>query len=162
MRKKSWFDNSKSVEFVCLVADGSVKLSVRDSEFHLDVAQEKRIDDYRNVDENRSLSDSWTGFTRFTLLTGKPPKGYMWSGWRLTKFQTTSRPDHVWPEVWTRIGKAARNKEKQKWAIEKPKTWECQKFERNLFDWSEWWRVQKHHQECKTEIGNTDDSCNVM
>ena len=32
----------------------------------LDFAQEKRIDDYCNVDGNRSLSDSWTGFTRFT------------------------------------------------------------------------------------------------
>ena len=30
--------------------------------------QEKRIDDYWNVDENKSLSDSWTGFTKFTLL----------------------------------------------------------------------------------------------
>ena len=30
--------------------------------------QEKRIDDYWNVDTNRSLSDSWKGFTKFTLL----------------------------------------------------------------------------------------------
>ena len=30
--------------------------------------QEKRIDDYWNVDSNRSLSDSWTGFSKFTLL----------------------------------------------------------------------------------------------
>ena len=33
---------------------------------YLDVAQEKRIDDYWNVDEDRRLSDSWTGFTKFT------------------------------------------------------------------------------------------------
>ena len=45
----------------------------------LDVAQEKRIDDYWNVDGDRNLSDSWTGFTRFTLLNETPPKGYMWS-----------------------------------------------------------------------------------
>ena len=32
----------------------------------LDVGQEKRIDDYWNVDEDRRLSDSWTGFTKFT------------------------------------------------------------------------------------------------
>ena len=31
-------------------------------------AREKRIDDCWNVEENGSLSDSWTGFTRFTLL----------------------------------------------------------------------------------------------
>ena len=70
------------------------------------VMQEKRIDDYWNVDENRGLSDSWTGLTKFTVLKEEPPKGYVWSGWRLTKVQTTTRPDHVWPEVWTQITKA--------------------------------------------------------
>ena len=34
----------------------------------LEVAQEKRIYDYWDVDENRTLSDSWTNFTRFSLL----------------------------------------------------------------------------------------------
>ena len=47
--------------------------------------QESRIDDYWNIDGSRDLSDSWTGFTQFTLLSEKPPEGYMWSGWRLTK-----------------------------------------------------------------------------
>ena len=56
-----------------------------------------------------------------TLLTETPPKGYMWSGWRLTKIQTTSHPDHIWHDAWTRIGKAAQRGEKQEWAIEKPK-----------------------------------------
>ena len=87
----------------------------------LDVGQEKRIDGYWNVDQNRNLSDSWSCFTRFTLLNEKPPKGYMWSGWRLTKIQTTSRPDHIWPDAWTRIRNAAQRREKQEWAIEKPK-----------------------------------------
>ena len=45
----------------------------------LDVLQEKRVDDYWNVDPNRHLSDSWKGFTKFTLLKEKPPKRYMWS-----------------------------------------------------------------------------------
>ena len=38
---------------------------------------------------------------------------------RLTKVQTTTRPNHVWPEVWLKIGKAAQNREKQEWAVEK-------------------------------------------
>ena len=42
----------------------------------------------------------------------------MWSRERLTKIQTTSRPDHIWPNAWTRIGKAAQEREKQEWAIE--------------------------------------------
>ena len=87
----------------------------------LDIAQEKRIDDCWNVDENRSLSDSWTGFTKFTLLKKTPPKGYMWSWERLTKIQTTTRPDHIWPEAWSRIGKAAQKRVKQEWALEQPK-----------------------------------------
>ena len=66
----------------------------RSTRTDLNVAQEKRIDDYWNIDENRSLSDSWTGFTKFTLLKETPPKGYLWSRVRLTKIQTTARPDH--------------------------------------------------------------------
>ena len=46
----------------------------------LDVKQEKRIDDYWNIDGSRDLSDPWTGFTQFTLLEEKAPDGYMWSG----------------------------------------------------------------------------------
>ena len=62
---------------------------------HTDLDVEKRIDDYWNVDGKRNLSDSWTGFTRFTLMNETPPKGYMWSGARLTKIQTTSLPDYI-------------------------------------------------------------------
>ena len=42
--------------------------------------QERRIDDFWNIDGSRDLSDSWTGFTQFTLLEEKPPEGFMWSG----------------------------------------------------------------------------------
>ena len=88
---------------------------------NLDVKQEKRIDDYWNIDGSRDLSDSWTGFIQFTVLDEKPPHGYMWSGERLTKRQATSRPDHSWPELWTKFGRNAKLREKQKWSIEKPK-----------------------------------------
>ena len=50
----------------------------------------------------------------------KPPMVYMWSGRRLTKTQTTTRPDKFSSEVWTKIGKAVQNREKQEWAMEKP------------------------------------------
>ena len=42
----------------------------------LDVAQEKRIYDYWDVDENRNLSTLWTNFTRFTSLSETPLKRY--------------------------------------------------------------------------------------
>ena len=34
---------------------------------NLDVMQERRIEDYWNIYGSRDLSDSWTGFTQFTL-----------------------------------------------------------------------------------------------
>ena len=39
----------------------------------------------------------------------------------MTKIQTTTRQDHVWPEVWTKIGKVAQSREKQERTKEKPK-----------------------------------------
>ena len=45
----------------------------RTTHTNLDVMQEKRIDDYWNVDGSRDLSDPWTGFTQITLLEEKPP-----------------------------------------------------------------------------------------
>ena len=93
----------------------------RTTHTNLDVMQERRIDDYWNIDGSRDLSDSWTGFTQFMPLEEKPPDGYMWSGVRLTRKQLTSRPDHLWPELWTKLGRNARLKERQKWSHEKPK-----------------------------------------
>ena len=91
----------------------------RTTHTNLDVKQEKRIDDYWNIDGSRDLSDPWTGFTQFTLLDEKAPDGYTWSGVRLTRKQLTSRPDHLWPELWKSMGKHAKLKEKQKWSNEK-------------------------------------------
>ena len=85
----------------------------------MDVKQEKRIDDYWNIDGSRDLSDLWTGFTHFTLLEEKAPDGYMWSGCRLTRKQLTSRLDHLWPELWKSVLNHAKLKEKQKWSNEK-------------------------------------------
>ena len=39
--------------------------------------------------------------------------------WRKNK--TTWRPDYLWPEMWKDMSDASERKEKQKWAIEKPK-----------------------------------------
>ena len=91
----------------------------RTTHTNLDVKQEKRIDDYWNIDGPRDLSDPWTGFTQFSSLEEKAPDGYMWSGRRLTRKQLTSRPDHLWPELWKSMGKHAKLKEKQKWSNEK-------------------------------------------
>ena len=54
---------------------------------------------------SRDVSDSWTGFTKFTLLNEKPPKGWHLVRERLTKIQATARPKWwwssiLWPEIW--------------------------------------------------------------
>ena len=91
----------------------------RTTHTNLDVKQEKGIDDFWNIDGSRDLSDYWTGFTQFILLEEKPPDGYMWSRGRSKRKQLTSRPDHLWPELWKTMGKNAKLKEKQKWSNEK-------------------------------------------
>ena len=96
----------------------------------LDDMQEKRVDDFWNVDSNRNVSDSWKVFTQFTLLEEKPPKGYLWSGRRLTKVQTTTRPNKVRPEVWTKNGTQIR--EKTQMEKREAKTRQCSKTERSL------------------------------
>ena len=53
------------------------------------------------------------------LYWKKNPDGKMWSGERLTRKQLTSRPDHLWPELWKSMGKHAKLKEKQKCTNEK-------------------------------------------
>ena len=95
--------------------------ATRTSDTTLDVMSEKNIDDYWNVNGDRELSDTWNGFTRFAFLSEQPPEGYTWSGRRLTRKQTTSRPDKLWPEMWKHMSEASKRKEQQKWAVEKPK-----------------------------------------
>ena len=83
----------------------------RTTHTNLGVKQEKRIDDFWNI--------VGQVFTQFTLLEEKAPDGYIWSGVRLTRKQLTSRPDHLWPELWKSMGKHAKLKEKQNWSNEK-------------------------------------------
>ena len=59
----------------------------RTTHTNLDVKQERRIDDYWNIDGSRDLSGSWTGFTQFIQLDEKRPDGFLWSGGRLTRRQ---------------------------------------------------------------------------
>ena len=55
------------------------------------------------------------------IFNGKTPDEHMWSGERLKTMQATTRPDHLWPESWSEMSKAAQRNEKQQWAVEKLK-----------------------------------------
>ena len=83
----------------------------RSTHTDLDVMQEKRVDDCRNFDSNRSLSDSRKGFTMFTMQSEKPPKGYMWSGGETDKDSSNYQTLKLWPEVRSNMRKAAQKKE---------------------------------------------------
>ena len=96
---------------------------------NLDVVQEKRVDDYWNVDSNSSLSESWKGFTKFTLVKEEPPKEFLWSG--VTKVHTTTRPDHVCHKYGRKLVKPL-GIEKNKMEKREAKTRECSKTERIL------------------------------
>ena len=69
--------------------------------------------------ENCQMHGEVSQDTLFSLK--KPPDGCTWSGRRLTRKQTTSRPDTVWPEMWKHMSDSSKRKEKQTWAIEKQK-----------------------------------------
>ena len=117
----------------------------RTTQTNLDVMQESRIDDHWNIDGSRDLSDSWTGFTQFTLLDENTPDGKMWSRERLTKRKATSRTDHLWPELWTKLGRNAQLREKQKLSIEKPKFDNARRLRGIYFIYPEDKRVQRNH-----------------
>ena len=128
----------------------------------LDVKQEKRIDDYWNIDGSRDLSDYWTGFTQFTLLEEKTPNGQMWSGERLTRKQLTSRPDHLWPQLWTKLGRNAQLKERQKWSHEKPKLDNARKLRRIYFIDPEDKEFKETIKNARKEVGNISFSCYAL
>ena len=81
--------------------------------------QEKNTDDYWNVGGDRELSDTWTNFTRLTVLDEKPQTGFSWSGERLTRKRTTSRPDtHVWCIEMQRKAKSGLSKNRSSTMLE--------------------------------------------
>ena len=112
----------------------------------LDTMLEKNIDEYWNVAGDRELLDTRTGSTRFTISNEKPPHEKTWSGRRLTRKQTTSRPDSLWPEIWKDTSEVSKRREKQKWAIEKPKLDNTRKLRGYLLHWSSRWRIQGNYE----------------
>ena len=91
---------------------------VRHTQTNLDIQQEHNIDNYWNVDSERPLSGSWFGSTRCTVLKNTPPEGHMWAGDRLTRIQTTSRPDEICPEIWSNM---YQREARRQWDAEKSK-----------------------------------------
>ena len=76
------------------------------------------------------------------LVVKKPPEGHIWAGDRLTKIQTTSWPDEMWPEIWSKMRKHFQREASRPWDTEKPQAGRCTSSERNplhCFGWSGIW-----------------------
>ena len=131
----------------------------RTTHTNLDVKQEKRIDDYWNIDGSKDLSDSSTGFTQFSLLEEKPPDGCMWSGGRLTKRQVTSRPDILWPELWTKLGRDAKLREQP---MEKPGLDNARRLRGIYFIDPEDKEFKETIKNARKKIGNTNGSSHAL
>ena len=86
------------------------------------VHAERRIIFLKYIDVTRNTHTSlYVLLEKILTITWTPPDGYTWSGERLTRKQTTSRPNDVWPDMWKYMSDAAKKKAKQRWVIEKPK-----------------------------------------
>ena len=83
--------------------------------------QERRIDDYWNIDGSRDLSDSWAGFTQFTLLEENLPTDLCGPGRDLQENSLHPGQIILWTELWRGMARNAKLKERQKWSHEKPK-----------------------------------------
>ena len=133
----------------------------RNTHTSLDVLLEKNIDDFWNVDGKRELSDAWTGCTRFILLNEIPIDGYSWSGGRLTRKQTTSRPDIVW-QICGSICLCSEKESKTKMGNRETKTRQCQTIERNILYWTKRRRIQAHNESRSWRVGSSDASSNAL
>ena len=68
-------------------------------------------------------------------------------GGRLTGKQLTSRPDHLWPELWEKMGMNAKLREQQKWSTEKPKLDNARRLQEIYF-------IDPEDKEFKETVGN--------
>ena len=93
----------------------------RTTHTNLDVKQERRIDDYWNIDGTRDLSDSWTGFNQFFSFRRETSRRIY-----VVRVETVMKAVNIQTRLFMartldEIGKNAQLKERQKWSHEKSK-----------------------------------------
>ena len=70
---------------------------------------------------NRTLSENWSGSTRFRNLNKRPPKGYSWKDGELAETLVASDSGTIWPEVWSSVSTCAQKEATQLWEMNQPK-----------------------------------------
>ena len=84
-------------------------------------------------------------------------------GERLTKKQTTTRPRYLWPEIWKDMSVARQRKEKQKWAIGKPKLENARRLRGIYFiDPADAKLKESISNKARTKVGSSDASSNAL
>ena len=117
---------------------------------------ERRTDDYWNIERDRDLSDSWTGFKRFTMLDEKPPDGIH------GRLEDARHPGLI--TCGQRYGKTCRSsatKRKTKMGYRKNEAWPRKKIAQYLLHWSRRCGVQKNYSTCAQKFGRSDASSNA-
>ena len=74
-------------------------------------------------------------------------------GRRLTQIQATTRPDFLWPEMWS---KAAQKKEKHQWASDKPELDNARKLRGIYFIDPEDGEYKETIENAMKKVGDTD------
>ena len=74
----------------------------------------------------------------------------------------TSRPDHLWPELWKSMGKNAKLKEKQKWSEEKLHLDNARKLRGIYFIDPEDKEFKETIKNARKKIGNVSCSCYAL
>ena len=91
----------------------------RQSETDLDNLEENSVGALWNTDGHEISLKVGSDFTRFRTLNKRPHQGCSWVDGVLTITQVTSRPETIWPEVWSSMSNCAQKKAKQQWDIDK-------------------------------------------
>ena len=74
------------------------------------------------------------------------------------KLPTDIWPDRLWPELWTKLGRNAKLREKQKWSNEKPKLDNAGRFRGIYFFDPEDKEFKEIIRNARKKFGNTNDS----
>ena len=118
--RRSLFSPLESLEDIPISLD---RIDVtRNTRTSIETQDEMRIIDcWDGVSESdkRPLSDNWTGETKFDIIPDDPGPGKHVVAGRITRTQSTSRPDDIWPEMWEVMSAKQRKAAKQKWDIRK-------------------------------------------
>ena len=76
---------------------------------------------FGNDQGDRKLSEPWVGRTHLYLITPKPRNGYAWQWGKLNGARkVTTRPDFIFPEVWSSMNKEDRRIAQRVWEDLKP------------------------------------------